>query len=1558
MEEFLNGPIDKYCGSKFWDSNLTWSESDPDLTPCFQKTALVWLPCTLLLALSPIEASFLMDSQSRRTPWTALNVSKLLLTSLLIVVCLADLGFALSLNNQGYAIYAVDVYTPVVKLVALAICAVLQYYNKKQGQRTSGVLFIFWLFMAVCGVVQFRYEIRQLQQQVSPDPYFPVVSYIMFYIITLVIFLLSFFMDAVPKVWEYEGLENPAPEIKHPFPVRLLFVWFDTFVWNSYRVPIKQENLWDLKPEEASRSIAPSFDRHWDKVIGRNSQMAEARARFHKNSGSMDLARGKKAGLRQPSVLPSLCRAFGPIFFCASALGFINLVVTFANPQLLGLVISFVSSNEPIWLGVVYAVLMFVFGSLQPIINSHFNLITMKAAVRIRVALIAVIYRKALTMSNNAKKLSTVGEIVNLMSVDTARIVESVMQLNWLWLCPLQILVALYFLWQLMGVAVLAGTAVMILMVPVNVVIANKAKNLQIAQMKIKDQRIKLMNEILNGIKVLKLYAWEGSYEKIIERMRDKEVKILKTTSYLNAGTSFIWTCAPLMVSLMTFMTYIFLDSNNVLDSQKAFVSLTLFNLMRGPLAIIPMLITTMIQAGVSVKRISKYLCTEDLDMTAVSHDSYEKHCLKIDNGTFTWGVEEEPTLRNINVRVQSGALVAVVGTVGSGKSSLVSALLGEMDKKSGSVNTVGSIAYVPQQAWIQHATLRDNITFGTPFDHARYQRVIDACALRSDLAILPGGDQIEIGEKGINLSGGQKQRVSLARAVYRDCDVYLLDDPLSAVDSHVGKHIFEKVIGPTGLLRNKTRVLVTHGITFLPRVDLILVLKDGQVSETGTYQELVQRRGAFAEFLDQHLQDILASDAAEQNLEEVKQQLESSLGAEEFQRKLSRAMSRVSESRSQAGSLADIVSALRSRSGSVHSMLSVASNKSRASKRRARNASESSRMNGGSILQLEGINEPDMAGQKLIEDEKIEEGNVKMYVFKYYMKAMSLPMVLGTFIFNALMQFFQVGDNAWLSVWSENMLGTVNETTGLVESNPQELYLGVYGAMGFGQSAGAVLGTLAISLGTLHAAKVLHASMLANIMRLPQSLFDTTPSGRILNRFSTDVNVLDLSFPMFMRFCIPYIYRLIGTLIVICYSTPIFMAVVVPIGVLYYFIQRIYVATVRQVRRIESASRAPIFSHFEESITGAPTIRAYRVQEAFIKKSEQHVDNNQKAIYPAVICNGWLTLRVEFIGAIITFFAALFSVLNRDTTNAGLVGLSISYALQVTMTLSFLVRTASDVETNIVAVERIKEYTELEQEAPWEVPEHPVPADWPAQGQVEFRDYQLRYREGLDLVLKGINVTIQGGEKVGIVGRTGAGKSSLTLALFRIVEPAGGTIYIDGVDITKIGLHDLRSRVTIIPQDPVLFSGPMRRNLDPFDRLSDEAVWTALEQAHLKDFVKSLPAGLNHEVSEAGENLSVGQRQLICLARALLRKTKVLVLDEATAAVDLETDDLIQETIKLAFKDCTILTIAHRLNTILDYNRVIVLDKGCMIEFDSPENLLKDSSSVFHGMAKDAGLV
>uniref|UniRef100_A0A8C9SYZ2 Multidrug resistance-associated protein 1-like n=1 Tax=Scleropages formosus TaxID=113540 RepID=A0A8C9SYZ2_SCLFO len=1096
----------------------------------------------------------------------------------------------------------------------------------------------------------------------------------------------------------------------------------------------------------------------------------------------------------------------------------------FVSPQLLKLMISFTQDMSiHTWMGYMYAILLMVVAFFQSVFLQQYFQRCFVIGMQVRTALTTAVYKKALVVSNDTRKQSTVGETVNLISADAQRFSDVTNFIHLLWSCPLQIILAIFFLWLELGPAVLAGLGVMLLMIPINALLATKSRGFQVENMKFKDKRLKLMNEILNGIKVIKLYAWESSFAAQIQGIREKELKVMHKFAYLSSVSLFIFSCAPALVSLATFAVFVSASNENNLDAEKAFTSISLFNILRFPLAMLPQLISALVQTTVSNKRLEKFLGGDELDSTTVRHDS--------NIGRFRGYPHNVP-----------GSLVAVVGAVGSGKSSLISALLGEMHNLKGYINIQGSLAYVPQQAWIQNATLKDNILFGSQLEEKRYQMVLNACALRADLELLPAG-----------IDGGQKQRVSLARATYSSADIYLLDDPLSAVDPHVGKHLFDKVVGPHGLLKNKTRVLVTHGVNFLPYVDEIVVLTDGKVSEVGSYQSLQNSGGAFSEFLNTYAKE------------------------------------------------------------------------------------ESSKAELGISLLLPAFT-----------------FMVKFSVYMQYLRSVGWGYFISIFLAYFIQNVAFIGQNLWLSDWTNDSIKYFNTT---YPPSVQDMRVGVFGGLGLAQGLLMFVGTLLMANGSISASRILHSRLLDNVLRVPMVFFDTTPSGRILNRFAKvcDIFTVDEAIPMSIRSWLLCFLGVIGTLFIICLATPLFVAVVIPLAVVYYFVQRFYLATSRQLRRLDSVSRSPIYSHFGETVTGLSVIRAYGHQERFLRHNEATINENLKSFYPWIVSNRWLAMRLEFLGNLVVFFAALFAVLSRESLESGMVGLSISYALNVTQTLNWLVRMNAELETNIVAVERVNEYTKIENEAPWITDTHPADS-WPDSGKICFENFKLRYRPELDLVLRGITCDIGSMEKIGIVGRTGAGKSSLTNCLFRIIEAAEGCIFIDGVDIATLGLHDLRNRLTIIPQDPVLFSGTLRMNLDPFEKVSDEELWQVLELSHLKDFVTELHEGLYHEITEGGENLSVGQRQLLCLARALLRKSRILILDEATAAVDLETDDLIQSTIRKQFSHCTVLTIAHRLHTILDSSRVMVLDAGRIVEFDSPSALLQKQGH-FCAMAKDAGI-
>ncbi|KAJ2714070.1 hypothetical protein H4R19_001923, partial [Coemansia spiralis] len=827
-------------------------------------------------------------------------------------------------------------------------------------------------------------------------------------------------------------------------------------------------------------------------------------------------------------------------------------------------------------------------------------------------------------------------------------------------------------------------------------------------------------------------------------------------------------------------------------------------------------------------------------------------------------------------------------------------------------------IAYVPQQPWIMNATLRDNILFGNRFDQAFYDRVIDACALRPDLDMLPAGDMTEIGEKGINLSGGQKARVSLARAVYARADVYLLDDPLAAVDAHVAKHIFTNVLGPHGLLKSRARILVTNAVQYLSSTDHIVMLVDGQIAEEGSFAQCMSRQGGVYELVHNFVGETQAPDSSSASTSDTE----------------------ASETTVPGRRMRKLV---RPTLGQAD-----AEDVSNAMVRRSRYASR-----------VALANQAAEAGRTTAV-EVSKEGKVRWEVYRTFVQACGLGNAAVFAVSLLVASVANVGANMWLKHWASSN-GEI-DGAGMYTQRPEHsvfYYLFIYGALGL--LAALMLALQSLVLWTrcsIAASTEVHQNMLVGIMRAPVAFFDTTPMGRILNRFSSDVSNCDMGLPASISELMTTISVVITSVLVVAAATPMVVLVLLPLVFAYNHAQRCYLACSRELKRLLSTTRSPIVAHLQETLGGVATVRAYGHQARFIQENERRLEANIRVDRAHCMLRRWLTLRLETMGNSVLLCTTMLAVVSLHYTgygDAGMVGLAVTYSFQLSSLLSSTVRNYTDVENAMTHVERCIEYSNLPQEAADVIEDHRPDEQWPAQGALEFKDYSVRYREGLDLVLKGLSFSVLPGQKVGIVGRTGAGKSSLALALFRIIESAGGQILLDGQDIAKYGLADVRSRLSIIPQDPVLFAGTVRENLDPFGQYSDHDIWRALEHAHLADVIRGKDERLEFEVAQGGENFSVGQRQLVCLARALLKRAKVLVLDEATAAIDNTTDAIIQQTIRSEFKHCTVLTIAHRLDTIMDSDMVLVVDAGRMGEYDTPQNLLQNKDGLFAKLVEEA---
>ncbi|OMJ08510.1 Metal resistance protein YCF1 [Smittium culicis] len=1264
-------------------------------------------------------------------------------------------------------------------------------------------------------------------------------------------------------------------------------------------------------------------------------------------------------------------------FLAAGLFKLINDISQFMLPIMLKYLLNFVSSystdtpENPLY-GIYYAFLMLLFSMIRSFsLNQHFNFSNF-AAMGIRAGLVSNIYKKSTLLSSKSKSSFTSGDIINRMSVDSQRIYEFIQYSQNIWSSPFQIILALYLSYSTLGWSAIVGVVVMILSIPLNAVIANWVQSLEQEQMKNKDKRVRLTQEALQGVKILKLYAWETPFLDRIRDVRNRlELGSLKKFGVINSIQSIIYVFIPFLVTLLTFATYAIFDgeSRGPLDLNLIFVSIAAFNLLQFPLIIMPFCLNLLIEAKVGLERINSFLLCEELeknsitritlegdslDSNASSENNFEnstfvnpkslnyENLISIINADFWWDYnpnENRPTLSNISLVVGKNELVSVVGKVGSGKSSLIHALLGEMYKSAGSATIVGSVALVPQQPWIMNCSARENILFGLDYDEEFYNKVVYACSLVHDFSLLPNGDKSEIGEKGVNLSGGQKARLSLARAVYSRSDIYLLDDPLSAVDVHVGFHLFKHVLGPEGMLKSKSRLLVTNAISYLHHSDSIILMQDGSILDHNNFDSLYQNNKIFSKLIS----DFGSKSHIGSSRNNSRANLNSTLAE-------SSSTSSDSENRDFSAKIPDSIILNSIPDATMHS---INSEKKPSIGQLRRNSTVQKSSEVDSIFSNDG---------DLIAEETSESGSVDRKIYYAYMKSCGITFfILFVFAF-IVSEALIVMNIVWLKYW-----GNSNESG----ENRLFFYLGIYFIIGIIYSA--LVGIrqyLLMSVCSIQSSKNTHENMLKSIFNSPMSFFDTTPQGRIINRFSKDQSTIDAELPFSISEWLTELLNIASNAVAITFALPVFFLFAIPAGMIFLKLQSIYLEVSRELKRLDSVSKSPIYQNFQETLDGISTIRSYSQTERFEEIGRNRLNINQKVIYTFYALNRWNSLRLDFISSFMIFFIALVSILlltqfeGYGFVNAGSIGSALTFAFSITQSLSWCIRMYCKVETDIVSLERINEYSNLPSEKSnpqdSESGMQLIDSEWPKNGNVDFSNYSTAYREGLDPVLKNINIKINSGEKIGVVGRTGAGKSSLSLGLFRIIEPTCGSIFIDDIDITKLPLHQLRSRLSIIPQDPLLFSGSIRFNLDPinsrsgsssessYNLPSDEDLWNALEMVNLKPFVLSLDSGLDSNVLPGGENFSVGQRQLMCLARAIIRKSKILLLDEATAAIDPQTDHLIQETIRKVFSKDTIITIAHRINTILDSDRILVLSNGEVVEFDSPEVLIKNNKSTF----------
>ncbi|GIQ80733.1 hypothetical protein KIPB_001572, partial [Kipferlia bialata] len=1157
-----------------------------------------------------------------------------------------------------------------------------------------------------------------------------------------------------------------------------------------------------------------------------------------------------------------------------------------------------------------------------------------------------ILYRKLICISEVTRQKASAGNLTNLMFSDAERASMVYRMLHVLWAAPITLFAGLSMIVNGIGWVGLSGFGVFLVIAPIQGLAFQQMMRARKNIMLHSDERVRRVSEILSGVKVVKMAGSEGVMLERVASARRKEMKWVRHIGYSRAVMmAFMVTLTPL-AGAMVFS--IFSATGNALTPAIVYYTISLFGNLDFPLMMLPMALSSFVEAKVSCKRIATFLALPEADVETAPSDGETAICVR--NGTFSWAIEGEtdipealkekkekeeekvegkeekgagavevepplvtqgaleegapalndvavdlaavgepdltrPVLHGVSFSVQRGEVLGIAGKTGCGKTSLLASLLNEMRCVEGTSHVSGSVAYCAQKATIFNDTLRSNVLFGCEYDAIRYNRVLDACCLRPDIAQLQAGDLTEIGERGVTLSGGQKQRIALARAVYSDSDVYLLDDPLSAVDAHVGRSLWEDVL--IGILKaeGKTVVLVTHQVQYLPECDRVILMEDGRVSFMGTYQTM------------------MGSEDAQESMRHL--------------------------------SSADCATCLEEPSD-------------------AQPADAKGSKQDGTL----GVAEASETGS-------VDPALYWKYLLSGGTKQTLITMVVVTLIGNS----FSAVSDLFLGYWASDA-GQLRSTHTMIALYVVVVLL----AVAFSFVTQVVLVRFFVK-----ASAEVHMRLMKRILQAPMSFFDTTPLGRILNRFSKDTDSIDSQIPDhfsgFLLSCLAVTVMVVTVIGIV----PVTVVVFIPCLVLYvrYFIM--YRTIAREITRLRAVTRSPVLSLASETLGGLRTIRAYTQNKRFIDEQRRRIDVNTAAYFPSMMAGSWIQYRTELIGALITLGTSAAAVLmaNSAYSIAALAGLAISYSSGLSEMFSHGLEAFVELESEMSSVERVFAYIEdLDQEEPERVQARllgqdvndDLPEEWPQRGELSFDGVQMRYRSDLPLVLKDVSFSVRPGEKVGVVGRTGAGKSSLGVALLRLAEVEGGTVELDGVDLASLALSDVRSRISSIPQDAFLFAGSIRANLCPLHQLvaetgkgvpdvaptQDHIMWDALSRVQLQSFVEA-NGGLDMVLTDNGCNLSEGQRQLVCMARALVEDNKVILIDEATASVDPETDTAIQATIRDVMQDKTLLVIAHRLQTIIDFDRILVMDDGCVAEYDTPANLLR-AGGIFHSLVDQTG--
>lgn len=1164
---------------------------------------------------------------------------------------------------------------------------------------------------------------------------------------------------------------------------------------------------------------------------------------------------------------------------------------------------------------------------------------SVRLGIKIRSALMTEVYRKTFRLREQHSQDGA--NVVSLVATDCAKLYEGVLHFHNVWTAPLESATIIGLLLGLAGIYGLPALAVLFFVLPLQYYFGYRIAVHKSAAAEVSDARVLRMHEILLAIKLVKFYVWERPFAKQVAAVREEEVRLMHKAGFVKTLNLCLVFWTPPVIALVIFGAYV--SSVDRLRPEFAFVVLSLFNTLRFPLVVLPKALRGSSEAVAAVRRLNQFL----LQAEGMANERAKKVGILMKEAVLVHPSNPKDFTLNVpEFSVEPGQVVAVVGRVGVGKSSVLHAILSNMKLQTGSLTVGGNIAYVPQMPWVQNLSLRENILFGLPFDEAKYKEVVHVCALELDMEILPKGDRTLAGERGINLSGGQRQRVCLARAVYHDCDIVLLDNPLSAVDQHTSTHIFNKCI--KGVLKEKAVILIAHQLELLPQCDRVAIMDDGKVVYFGPYDPEAMR-------------EYLPADTTMHATVEGGESATAKASADE-------------DSHESSGD---------KREAAAQDALKKVATKEAAKQRKA-----------AEDLALAETPEQ-IASQFKGTTTQLTSWKAAMV----HIRAAGVWLFLGSMLLFAGTQTLRIISDLWIRFWAADTYLLIPKL-GKNEGNNQYLF----GYLGFVLAFFVLLLTRDSVFEHFknRAATKLHNDMFDRVLRAPYLLFLRTPVGEILNSFAKDQYIIDEELPDTVHMATIYLMILITSLAIITASIYFYAIMSFVLFFAFWIALRIYLPAATVLKRWSGETATSVFVHVDETLSGIDVIRAFDAVGYFMQENVQRINLHHLAMFNTEMTHLFLAFWCDLLGAILVVVTCLLSVALREELGAAAVGLAISNSIQVLVFFTWVVRGVADSVSRFDAVERITTFaTQVPTEdvaieiaatpkrsglgslirrrkkdvdvvftgvvavsAEDEAPGGRVAVEktttrqglWPSSGAIKFEDVCLRYFPGAPLALRHVSFTIADAEKVGVVGRTGSGKTTMLMALFRMFKLAKGRILVDSVDISSLPLELVRSSIAIIPQEPVMFKGTVRSNLDPFGELSDADLWEALSLVSLRKSISEMPGGLDAHVADGGCNFSLGQKQLFCMARCVLKKTRVLVLDEATAAMDLHTDALIQKTIRRVFRERTTITIAHRLDTIIFSDKILTMADGHVIEFDPPSELLNNPDSMFCKLVNDTG--